>query len=65
MLQFQDVSPEKKPRSEFGRMYHKSYMDGHNILNGDCIVGGLLQLGRQQHKTNGQCVADRLLDMLL
>ena len=46
-------------------MYHKSYMDGHNILNGDCIVGGLLQLGRQQHKTNGQCVADRLLDMLL
>ncbi|TDH67222.1 hypothetical protein CCR75_000730 [Bremia lactucae] len=42
----------------FGRLYRKSYMKGHNILNGDCIVGGLLPLGRLQHKSNGEFLCD-------
>ena len=45
-------------------MYRKSYIDGHNILNGDCIVGGLLELGRQQHKMNGEYVTKRVREAL-
>lgn len=37
----------------YGRLYRKSYLKGDNILNGNCVVGGLLPLGRQQHLING------------
>lgn len=40
----------------FGRLYGKQYMDGRNILHGDCVVGGLLSVGRKQHLKNGECV---------
>ncbi|KAE8911353.1 hypothetical protein PF005_g10339 [Phytophthora fragariae] len=53
----QDINPNEKSKG-FGRLYRKSYMDGHNILKGDCVIGGLLPLGRQQHKTNGQFLRD-------
>ncbi|CAH0490319.1 unnamed protein product [Peronospora farinosa] len=48
----------KEESKVFGRLYRKSYIDGHNILNGDCIVGGLLESGRQQHMMNGQFLRD-------
>ncbi|CAI5747171.1 unnamed protein product [Peronospora destructor] len=48
----------KEQSKGFGRLYRKSYIDGHNILNGDCIVGGLLESGRQQHKINGEFLRD-------
>eukprot|EP00644_Phytophthora_capsici_P016840 jgi/Phyca11/531120/estExt2_fgenesh1_pm.C_PHYCAscaffold_950026 len=53
----QDINPNEHSKG-FGRLYRKSYMDGHNILKGDCVIGGLLPLGRQQHKTNGQFLRD-------
>ncbi|KAI9907275.1 hypothetical protein PsorP6_002886 [Peronosclerospora sorghi] len=51
----QDINP-KEESNGFGRLYRKAYLNGHNILKGDCIIGGLLELGRQQQKMNGQCV---------
>ncbi|KUF95362.1 Chaperone protein ClpB1 [Phytophthora nicotianae] len=53
----QDINPNEHSKG-FGRLYRKSYMDGHNILKGDCVIGGLLPLGRHQHKTNGQFLRD-------
>lgn len=53
----QDIDPDEHTKG-FGRLYRKSYMKGHNILKGDCVVGGLLPLGRQQHKTNGRNLQD-------
>ncbi|CEG37143.1 component of the counting factor complex [Plasmopara halstedii] len=53
----QDINPNEHTKG-FGRLYRKSYMNGHNILRGDCIVGGLLPLGRQQQKTNGRFLRD-------
>ncbi|KAL4087200.1 hypothetical protein PRIC1_013097 [Phytophthora ramorum] len=53
----QDINQDEKSKG-FGRLYRKSYMGGHNILKGDCVVGGLLPLGRQQHKINGQFLRD-------
>lgn len=53
----QDINPEEKEKG-FGRLYRKSYMDGHNILKGNCVIGGLLQTGRKQHKKNGQFLQD-------
>ncbi|KAG7391860.1 hypothetical protein PHYPSEUDO_003066 [Phytophthora pseudosyringae] len=53
----QDINPTEHSKG-FGRLYRKSYMDGHNILKGDCVIGGMLPLGRQQHKTNGQFLRD-------
>ncbi|GLE05258.1 hypothetical protein PINS_up014258 [Pythium insidiosum] len=42
----------------YGRLYAKTYIDGGNILNGTCRIGGLLPEGRQQHLTNGQFLRD-------
>ncbi|KAG2526488.1 hypothetical protein BBO99_00004097 [Phytophthora kernoviae] len=53
----QDINPEETSRG-FGRLYRKAYMDGHNILKGNCVVGGLLHTGRQQHKKNGLFLRD-------
>ncbi|OQR97575.1 hypothetical protein ACHHYP_10210 [Achlya hypogyna] len=38
----------------YGRLYKKEYIDGRNVLNGTCTVGGLLPTGREQHRQNGQ-----------
>uniref|UniRef100_K3XBI8 Histidine acid phosphatase n=1 Tax=Globisporangium ultimum (strain ATCC 200006 / CBS 805.95 / DAOM BR144) TaxID=431595 RepID=K3XBI8_GLOUD len=46
------------PTTGFGRLYRKQYLEGQNILNGNCIVGGLLPLGRQQHLKNGLILRD-------
>ncbi|KAF0697414.1 Aste57867_11894 [Aphanomyces stellatus] len=42
----------------FGRLYKKQYLDGENILSGTCSVGGLLPLGREQHRQLGQLLQD-------
>lgn len=54
LLQNQNIGFD--PETGFGRLYRKSYMSGQNILSGNCVVGGLLPLGRQQHLKNGLCV---------
>ncbi|TYZ60052.1 hypothetical protein PybrP1_007243, partial [[Pythium] brassicae (nom. inval.)] len=46
------------PETGFGRLYRKGYMSGQNILSGNCVVGGLLPLGRQQHLKNGLILRD-------
>lgn len=43
-----------KSSKGYGRLYRKSYLDGLNILDGTCEIGGLLPLGRQQHLLNGE-----------
>ncbi|CAI5703059.1 unnamed protein product [Peronospora effusa] len=53
----QEINSKEESKG-FGRLYRKSYIDGHNILKGDCIVGGLLESGRQQHMMNGQFLRD-------
>lgn len=40
-------------------------MDGLNILDGNCVVGGLLPLGRQQHHKNGLCVISQSENRIL
>jgi hypothetical protein len=42
------------PETGFGRLYKKTYMHGLNILPGNCVVGGLLPIGRRQHLKNGE-----------
>lgn len=51
-VQNQDIGLNPDPG--FGRLYRKNYLEGQNILRGNCVVGGLLPLGRQQHLKNGQ-----------
>ncbi|OQS05376.1 hypothetical protein THRCLA_02480 [Thraustotheca clavata] len=40
-------------RRGYGRLYRKQYIHGRNVLNGTCPVGGLLPVGREQHRQNG------------
>ncbi|KAH9101287.1 hypothetical protein LEN26_015801 [Aphanomyces euteiches] len=42
----------------FGRLYKKQYLDGENILTGTCSVGGLLPLGRDQHRRMGELLRE-------
>jgi len=58
--QSQDIG-YNEPEKGFGRLYGKAYLDGQNILDGDCVVGGLLPIGRQQHRTNGLYVCNSLV----
>jgi hypothetical protein len=50
-LQSQNIGYKTKG---YGRLYSKVYLPGNNILRGNCVVGALLPLGREQHLVNGQ-----------
>ncbi|CCI44788.1 unnamed protein product [Albugo candida] len=43
----------KSSAAGYGRLFRKHYTKGLNILKGDCVVGGLLPEGREQHAFNG------------
>ncbi|KAJ0398180.1 hypothetical protein P43SY_000549 [Pythium insidiosum] len=47
-----------KSPTGYGRLYAKMYIDGGNLLNGTCRIGGLLPEGRQQHLLNGEFLRD-------
>lgn len=53
VYQSQDIESDRNG-AEYGRLYRKQYMAAHNVLKGDCVVGGLLPEGRQQHLKNGE-----------
>lgn len=42
------------PPRGYGRLYAKEYLRHGNILKGNCEIGGLLSVGRQQHLKNGE-----------
>ncbi|KDO35480.1 hypothetical protein SPRG_00327 [Saprolegnia parasitica CBS 223.65] len=42
----------------YGRLYRKQYINHRNVLNGTCMVGGLLPIGREQHRQNGAILRD-------
>nr|CCA16101.1 conserved hypothetical protein [Albugo laibachii Nc14] len=44
---------DKSSASGYGRLFRKQYTNGLNILKGDCVVGGILPEGREQHAANG------------
>ncbi|ETV65934.1 hypothetical protein, variant [Aphanomyces astaci] len=49
-----DIMANDANNRGFGRLYKKQYMDGGNVLSGTCAVGGLLPLGREQHRRVGE-----------